>query len=107
MLRCSRFVNISIHALQTWSNVNSIMLNVRAKREQLFFAYSLKSSKKKVAKLHVFEALKNGHVGDVAQLAFREYFYSSSTNLLECQQHDVEWAGEERTAFRFVFMKIE
>ena len=31
------------------------MLNERAKREQLFFLYSLKASNNKVAKLHVFE----------------------------------------------------
>ena len=31
------------------------MLNERAKREQLFFLYSLKASKRHVAKLHVFE----------------------------------------------------
>ena len=55
MLRCSHFVNISIQALQTSSNVNSMMLNERAKREQLFFLYSLKASKNKVAKLPVFE----------------------------------------------------
>jgi hypothetical protein len=36
-------------------NVNSIMLNERAKREQLSFLYSLKASKRHVAKLHVFE----------------------------------------------------
>jgi hypothetical protein len=55
MLRCSHFVNISIQALQTSSKVNSSMPNERAKREQLFFLYSLKASKKKAAKLHVFE----------------------------------------------------
>jgi hypothetical protein len=55
MLRCSHFVNISIQALQTSSNVNSRMLNELAKREQLFFLYSLKASNNKVGKLHVFE----------------------------------------------------
>ena len=55
MLRCSHFVNISIQALQTSSNVNSIMLNERKKREHALLLYSLKASKKKVAKLHVFE----------------------------------------------------
>ena len=58
-------------------------------------------------KLHVFEALKNGHVGDVALLAIRQYFDSRPTNLIECQQHHVECAGEERTAFLCVFIKIE
>ena len=39
------------------------------------------------------------HVGDVALLAFRQYFDASPTNLIEGQQHHVERAGEERTAF--------
>jgi hypothetical protein len=57
MLRCSHFVHISIQALQTSSNVNNIMLNESKKREQIFLLYSLKASKHKVAKLHVFEGL--------------------------------------------------
>ena len=40
MLRCPHFANISIQAVQTCSNVNSVMLNERAKREQLFVLYS-------------------------------------------------------------------
>ena len=50
MLRCSHFVNVSIQALQTSSNVNSIMLNERKKREHALLLYFLKASKKKVAK---------------------------------------------------------
>ena len=57
------------------------MLNERAKTEQLFFLYSLITIKKKVAKMHVFEAPKYGHAGDVALLAFRQYLDSSPTNL--------------------------
>ena len=36
-MRDSRFVRSSIQAVQRWSNVNNIILNVREKREQLFF----------------------------------------------------------------------
>jgi len=60
------------------------MLNERKKREHFFFLYSLKASKNKVDKLHVFRALKNSHMGDVALLAFRQYFDSSPTKLIEC-----------------------
>ena len=63
------------------------MFIVRKKREHALLLYSLKASKKKVAKLHVFRAPKNSHVGDVALLAFRQYFDSSPTNFIECQQH--------------------
>ena len=48
MLRCSHFVNVSIQALQPSSNVNSIMLNERKKREHALLLYSLKASKNKV-----------------------------------------------------------
>ena len=61
------------------------MLNERAKREQLFFLYSLKASKGCVAKLRVFECDIAQHVGDIALLEFRQYFDSSPTNLIECQ----------------------
>jgi hypothetical protein len=83
------------------------MFIVRKKREHALLLYLLKSNKKKVAKLHVFRAPKNSHVGDVALLAFRQYFDSSPTTFIECQQHHAERAGEERTAFLFVFIKIE
>ena len=43
------------------------MLNEREKREQLFVLYLWNASKQKLAKLHVLEAPKNGHVGDVAR----------------------------------------
>jgi hypothetical protein len=46
-------------------------------------------------------------VGDVALLAFRQYFESSPTNLIEGQQHHVERAGEERTASLSVFNKSQ
>ncbi len=54
-----------------------------------------------------FSGAENSHVGDVALLAFRQYFDSSPKNFIECQQPHAEWAGEERTAFLFVFFKSE
>jgi len=63
---------------------------VRHKRKQLFVMYLWNASKRKVAKLHVLEAPKNGHVGDVARLPLPQKFDSSRTNLIECQKHHVE-----------------
>jgi hypothetical protein len=54
-----------------------------------------------------FFCLKNSHVGDDALLAFRQYFDASPTNLIKGQQHHVERAGEERTAFLFGFIERE
>jgi hypothetical protein len=56
--------------------------NVAAVAEQIFITYSLKSNKKKVAKLHVFRAPKNSHVADVARLPFGQFVYSTRTNVL-------------------------
>jgi hypothetical protein len=39
MLRCSHFVKKSIQGVQTWSNSNSMHINVRHKTEQRFIAF--------------------------------------------------------------------
>ena len=81
--------------------------NVAAIAEQIFITYSLKSNKKKVAKLHVFRAPKNSHVADVARLPFRQFVYSTRTNVLLSDNHHVHCAREEITAFHYVFIEIE
>jgi hypothetical protein len=71
----------------------------------VIFCYILTPIKKKVAKLHVLEAPKTGHEGDVAQPSLPQKLHSSRTNLIERQRHHMKRAPAERTAFRFVFMK--
>jgi hypothetical protein len=67
----------------------------------------VKTNKKQVAKLPVFQALKNGLVGDVARLLFGQFLYSNRTNLLRSQQHQHRCAKQNRTAFRYVLMQNE
>jgi hypothetical protein len=60
-----------------------------------------------VAKLHVLEAPKTSHVGDVAQASFPQKLHSSRANLIERQRHHMKRAPAERSAFRYVFMKCD
>jgi hypothetical protein len=67
----------------------------------------VKKNKKQVAKLPVFQALKNGLVGDVARLLFGQFLYSNRTNLLRSQQHQHRCAKQNRKVFRYVLMQNE
>ena len=63
--------------------------------------------KRKVSKLHVFEAPQTSLVVDVVRLLFRHFFDSSRTNVIESQHHHCERAREDGTAFHYVFIEIE
>ena len=62
-----------------------------AQEERTCFAFVfIEIKQKESGKIACFSGAQNSHVGDVALIAFRQYFDSSPTNFIECQQHHAE-----------------
>ena len=91
MLRYYHFVKKSMQAVQTWSNSNSMHVDVRHKTEQRFIAFLISyASCTCVCDISIGILLqiftgggKTCHVRDVALLPFRQEIDASRTNLIK------------------------